>query len=516
MSSPEVRVVYSYPKSQIVGDLPDSCLFRLDSDCSFGLQGMKWMRRYWQSEVMSGGEGSARASRMMDWDGKVRLFSSKTKKFPTGLMSRVLKILDEYRVDYGIERRLPTYVAETPWLLDGITLRSYQEIATGSLLAAKRGIFWAPPRSGKTVVAASLIARAGIYPVLFICERLDLAYQNIETLERVLRYSVEDEIFETRSVPIGYVMDQKCKLCPVTVATIQSLCSAYDEIYDQSASEKLVLDSDKERVRRLVAASRVIVVDETHHVASPSYRKLLSRAISAEFVAGLSGTPWRDDGLDLYLEAYVGPVVYSVSYETLFDAGFLVEPTIYVVHMEKKRYSSSARYPTIYREQIVENETRNGVIKWFVQKMNSLGLSVMVLINQPLRHGNILKSMIEGSEFLHGSVDTDTRRQLLESLRRKELMCLVTTVGDEGLDIPSLDAVVVADSGTSSVRALQRMRCMTPCEGKKCAYVLDFYDHCRHLSEHSKCRLELYQSQPRFRVVEKIDIDFSCLLKEVE
>ena len=62
-----------------------------------------------------------------------------------------------------------------------------------------------------------------------------------------------------------------------------------------------------------------------------------------------------------------------------------------------------------------------------------------------------------------------------------------------------LDALILAGSGKSSTRALQRIgRTLRPYEGKTNAIVIDFYDDCTYLRDHSKRRRSIYETEPRF------------------
>jgi superfamily II DNA or RNA helicase len=72
------------------------------------------------------------------------------------------------------------------------------------------------------------------------------------------------------------------------------------------------------------------IFDEAHHVAAQTIYDLLYRMPNVSTVVGLSASPWRDDGLDLLLEAALGPVRYAIRASDLIDQGWLVPPHIRV------------------------------------------------------------------------------------------------------------------------------------------------------------------------------------------
>lgn len=78
-------------------------------------------------------------------------------------------------------------------------------------------------------------------------------------------------------------------------------------------------------------------------------------------------------------------------------------------------------------------------------------------------------------------------------------ICVHNTLADEGLDLPALDAVILAGGGKSYVKAFQRVgRALRLYPGKTKAYVIDFYDDSKYLRKHSNRRIKLYKEEPAF------------------
>lgn len=76
-----------------------------------------------------------------------------------------------------------------------------------------------------------------------------------------------------------------------------------------------------------------------------------------------------------------------------------------------------------------------------------------------------------------------------------------TSLADEGLDIPCLECLILAGSGKSIVKTIQRIgRVIRKYEGKKRAVVYDFIDSSPILHSHSLKRKRLYCAEPRFTV----------------
>lgn len=434
------------------------------------------------------------------WDGKVHLFNVKTNTFLTGFVPRIKKLLEDHfetvYLNYG-GAQSTTLPDNTEYhLSDSLEIREYQTEAVNAMISNKRGIVWASPRAGKTIMEIMFHSRAGIIPHINVCERLDIAYQTKEKFEKFIP-----------GLQVGLVADGHVDIRDVTICTIQSLMSAFNKRYKEKTKEsrterEIETIREKEQVRNLVRTAKVVFCDESHHLASDSYRFIFERIDNAEYIIGLSGTPWREDNKDLLLEGLAGPVIYEVTYSKLVDLGYLIPPTIYFVRLPKLVDDAAKSYPQIYSEGVVENEFRNKVIKRAAEQLLEKGKSVLIIVRQ-LKHGRILNEMIKNSVFLKGADDSQYRKVVFDMVREGEVFCLISTLADEGLDLPILSATIIAAGGDSGIKAFQRLRCLTPHESKTEALVVDFYDPYKHLQKHSRKRLNLYKDEPSFTVIEK-------------
>lgn len=435
------------------------------------------------------------------WDGQQHLFSKASGKFLTGHLPLVLEALESSSIPYEVEDLRPTYRKGKLLTLVGVEEREYQKDAVEAVLKQKRGRIWARPRSGKTIIEIMFHAQLNIVPHISICQSIDIAYQTKEKFEIFLP-----------QVPVGVVGDGRCDVKPdgITIITIQSAIAAYNKKYELQPKEKkealFEKAIEKDRVKKLIENAKIVWVDECHHAASDSYRFILTQIEKAAYIVGGSGTLFREDNTDLYIEGLVGPLIYEINYSDLIEGGYLVAPTIHMIKLPRNIKPSGDTYPTIYKECITENEYRNGIIKRVVRNLESRDKSSMILVSK-IKHGEILQKLIPGSIFLQGKDTSDFRIKTLKDLKDKKLMILITTLGNEGLDIPSLDAVIIAAGGKSAILIFQRLRCLTPyktdTEEKKHAIVVDFLDANKYLRAHSNKRKRLYKSEELFKVVEK-------------
>ena len=336
-----------------------------------------------------------------------------------------------------------------------------------------------------------MVEQLGIFPVLSICQNIDIAQQTKEKFTKFLP-----------NVKVGIIGDGECDIQDVTISTIQSLTAAYNiqEKIPKKIQERTPSQQKKLAIQQLVETAKFVWVDECHHATSNTHKYILqNKCYMAEYILGCSGTPFREDNTNLLMEALLGPIVYEINYSRLIDDGFLVRPTIHLIEIPKTlSISENEPFASLYKQTITENNFRNNIIANIAMNLQGRKKSCMILVNK-IKHGEDLAQMIPGARF--SQARTKDRASLWHQLRVKQLKVLITTLGDEGVDIPSLDATIIAAGGESAIKVFQRLRCLTPYKNKNHAIVVDFLDPYKYLRHHSKKREGLYRSEPGFRVV---------------
>lgn len=432
-----------------------------------------------------------------NWDGYKRLMNKRsTPAFPTGLLPRVITVLDRAKTRYVLEDERdegqPSLNLTTS---EDFALRDYQEDAIKEALQHKRGVLHMATGSGKTVVAAHLIARHQ-RPTVFFVHTKDLLYQAKERFEQVL------------GVPIGQIGDNIVEPRDITIATIQTAVRAYGEKYEKFDDEDWddVTDVEAEEKRRAIQdtleRAEVVMFDECHHIASATFYFIAMKVANGFFRYGLSATPYRSDKQDLMIEAALGQRIVKIDSSFLIERGYLVKPLIRFIAMPPPQpVRGRPEYPKIYASEVVENDYRNRLIAQLTAKVVAKNRTVLILVQQ-IKHGKILQGLIPEAEFVQGNDSSDYRTDCLNRLRSRKLKVLIaTTLADEGLDLPTLDCLVLAGGGKSETRALQRVgRALRIAEGKRRALVYDFWDEARFLNEHARKRMQIYQTEDRFEV----------------
>jgi len=243
------------------------------------------------------------------------------------------------------------------------------------------------------------------------------------------------------------------------------------------------------------------LVSNCHHLSSDTSKFILDKSINATMKIGLSATPFSDRADSILVEEVIGPVIYQISYSELVKTNFLMRPYIYMYKLPKTNLEGT--YRAIYTEAVVKNEFLSNLIQGLVKKLNEMGKSV-VIQTEYVQHSKDLAKKL-GCEYLTGSDTTEKRQRIIKDLTDKKIICLVSTLFEEGLDIFSLDYTINLAGGLSNISTFQRMRSITAHESKTTIGIIDFIHQCKYLKKHSNKRLKLYTSEPEF-VVEIRDV----------
>lgn len=420
------------------------------------------------------------------WDGFVRLYQPKHKRFKTGLYEKVLGFLYSNNIPYevlgfpeakGFTQRTGLY-----------ELRPYQLDVVNTMLSRRFGIIQSPPRSGKTIMMIAAVDSERLFPAVCFCRSVDLAKQTVAKFNKFLP-----------DVRTGIIGDGSLEIVEngITVATIQSVFSAFDKKYDKEKGEKLEAPIvEKQKLKAFLPKIKMLFYDEAHHLKDKNTSSfVVDKCVNTEFKIGLSATPFSAGESELVVESAIGPVLCNISYSELIKEGFLLPPNIVMYKLPKD--DNDGNYQAVYKSSVIDNEFLAGLVKKIVNKLISQNISVVVQ-TEFINHTKVLGKLL-GCEILTGKDSSEKRERIISQLEKKEILCVVSTLFEEGLDIPTLGCTINVAGGLSNISTLQRMRSTTMVAGKTSCAVVDFYHQSKYLRKHSSIRKGLYKAEPEFK-----------------
>ncbi|MEA2645697.1 MAG: hypothetical protein QOE92_780 [Chloroflexota bacterium] len=314
--------------------------------------------------------------------------------------------------------------------------------------------------TGKTVMAAFDYARqpvvSGRRPtLLFVAHRDEILNQSMATFRTVLKDGAFGEKWTGKEKPV---------LGDHVFASIQSL----------HAADVAAVPPDR---------YQVVIVDEFHHAAAASYRRLLDH-LKPRLLLGLTATPERADGLDV-TKWFDGRIAIELR---LWDAiqQDLLCPFQYFgiaddVDLSEVRWSRTGYDTTELSNLYTGNHARVAKVLEAVSRivkdpleMRALCFCVSVSHAQFMAAAFITAGV--PSTVVTGETPTEARQQAVRDLRAGTINALFSVdVFNEGLDVPGIDTVLFLRPTESATIFLQQLgRGLRKEEGKSGLTVLDF------------------------------------------
>lgn len=355
-------------------------------------------------------------------------------------------------------RRLPperpvapgSHEHEAPPDPTGIQQAALQALRTTREAGFRRGLVVLATGLGKTWLAAFDAAQMGARRVLFVAHREEILAQAATTFLRIAPAS-----------RVGYYVGRNRDAeVDVLCASVQTLAKA-------------------EHLQRFAPPHfDYIVIDEFHHAAAASYRRVLAH-FAPSFLLGLTATPDRSDQSDI-LSLCDDNLVYGCS---LFDgiaAGLLAPFHYYGIRDKAVDYREVPWRNGRFDPEQLSNKlatlarARHAHAQWQSRgQRRTLAFCVSVrhadyMVDQFARLGVSCAAVYAGS--------TLGRAQALEQLHAGAVQVLFTVdLFNEGVDLPSIDTVMMLRPTESKVLFLQQLgRGLRRSDGKQHLVVLDF------------------------------------------
>jgi superfamily II DNA or RNA helicase len=322
-----------------------------------------------------------------------------------------------------------------------------------------RGSVVLPTGTGKTVVGLHAMALLGT-GTLVVCPTLDLMNQWY------------DRITDAFGIETGILGGGFHEIRPVTVTTYDSAFRHIDRYGNRFG---------------------LLVFDETHHLAAPTYLQIPELSI-APFRLGLTATYRRPDARHAELARRIGPVVYEKRIGDLKGESLseyeIVRIPVPLSEGERETYEANQ---AVYTRYVRENKVRYFAGGWerFIRQSAAKPEARRALLARSemrrifLRAGvkfDILESLLKrhardrvivftednalaydiARRFLMPALthhtDTKERKAILERFRSGSHRFLVTSkVLNEGVDVPEANVAVILGGSASPVEHVQRL-----------------------------------------------------------
>lgn len=309
-----------------------------------------------------------------------------------------------------------------------ISLRPYQQEALAAITEAeakglRRQLIALPTGTGKTVIFSHVVSsRAG--------RALVLAHR-----EELIGQAAEKILTVNPAASIGVIKANRNEVHrQIVVASVQTL-------------------SRESRLSRIdTVGFTTVIVDEAHHAAADSYRRILDHfrcfAEDGPLTVGFTATPERAD--EKALGEIFSEIVYRKDILTMMEAGYLCDLRAIQVSLQADFNALHSRHGDFIEAEasdmlMAANAPAHAVTAYCEHASGRKALLFTPTVE--LAHRMVEAFITQGipAEALSGETPADERRGILRRLKsgatRLVANCAVLT---EGFDEPTVDCVIVA------------------------------------------------------------------------
>ena len=342
------------------------------------------------------------------------------------------------------------------------SLRPYQEKACSAMLSREFGVLEAATGSGKTVMAAAIIAGRR-QPALILIHTKELLYQWQERIRNFL------------GLEPALIGDGAFSVSDVTVGLINTV---------------------KKHLPELPAQFGHIIVDECHRTPSSMFTDII-KEFDCRYMLGLTATPMRRDGLTELIHWYIGDLVHSVAQKDLDRHGAVLKPCII-----SRPTSFTFNYRRNYQDlmsALTANAGRNELIVADICREVENDAGTVLVVSDRVSHCETICRMLaeRGLQplLLTGRVAGEERSDIVRRVQQGEVRVLVATIQliGEGFDCPGLTCLFLCTPIKFEGRLTQVIgRILRPALGKE-PKVYDYVDPVGVLKASARARRQIYE-----------------------
>ena len=290
------------------------------------------------------------------------------------------------------------------------------------------GVLSLPCGYGKTTVALAIACKLG-YRTMIIVHKEFLANQ---WRERIKQFCP--------GATIGIVQQDKIEVeHDFIIAMLQSL------------SQKEYKFEDFETIG-------TVIVDEAHHICAKVFSQSLFK-MCPKHIYGLSATPERKDGLTRILHWFMGPTFFSIERENqtqveVFTIDFMCDKFKDAPPSMRNGKVSLAEMITM----LTEMPERNKMLVDLIKKASKGNRQLLVLTDRR-NHCTYLNSLFPKTSgiYMGGMKEAE-----LEESSKKKIIFGTFSQAHEGLDIPTLDSLILATPKSDIKQSIGRIMRETP------------------------------------------------------
>ena len=442
------------------------------------------------------------AFRTRMWDGKIRLFSQKTKEIYYGLFPYIKAFAEErgynivagkdVQIDNKVDKETVTKFSNS--LGQKFEARDYQIDAIYHSLKFNRALLLSPTASGKSFI---------IYALIRYYSHLIKDESNNRTLLIVPTTSLVEQMYSDFE-SYGWNVKKNC----------HRLYSGYS-----NQTDKKVLISTWQSLYKLpreyFKQFGCVFGDEAHLFKSKSLTEIMTKLVDCKYRIGLTGTLDGAHTHKLVLEGLFGAVNKVTSTKKLMDKKQLSNLAVRCLILKHSEANAKMVASGKYQDEmdyLVSSKARNNFIRNLALKIKG---NTLVLFQLVEKHGkDLFKSIEDKAEkdrkvfYIYGGVETEEREKARAIVENETNAIIVASYGtfSTGINIKNLHNIIFASPSKSRIRNLQSIgRGLRLGDNKVNATLYDIADD---LQYKSKENFTLKHFQERINIYNEEEFDY--------
>jgi len=436
------------------------------------------------------------------WDGKIRLFSQKTKEIYFGLYPYIKAFAEErgynivaakdVDIDNKVDKEVVTKFSNS--LGQKFEARDYQIDAIYHSLKRNRALLVSPTASGKSFI---------IYSLIRYYSHLIKEDANNRTLLIVPTTSLVEQMY-TDFESYGWNVKKYC----------HRLYSGYS-----NQTDKKVLISTWQSLYKLpkeyFKQFGCVFGDEAHLFKSKSLTEIMTKLLDCKYRIGLTGTLDGAHTHKLVLEGLFGAVNKVTTTKKLMDKKQLSNLAVRCLILKHSDANCKMISNGKYQDEIdylVSSKSRNNFIRNLALKIKGNTLILFQLVE---KHGKELFKIIDEKAeenrkvfYIYGGVETEEREKARAIVENESDAIIVASYGtfSTGINIKNLHNIIFASPSKSRIRNLQSIgRGLRLGDNKVNATLYDIADD---LIYKSKENYTLKHFQERINIYNEEEFDY--------
>ena len=239
-----------------------------------------------------------------------------------------------------------------------------------------------------------------------------------------------------------------------------------------------------------------VILDESHRCPSRIFSKALSK-INCKYMLGLSATPNRKDGLTKVLKWYIGDIIFQRKGKSSLNS--CVKRYVYDCSDNVYCQELSGYYGKINSAGMINNISSfmprtQFIVKKIIDCIKEEKRQILILSDRKEQLKDIEKLIIEkGIEI--GYYIGGMKQAALELSTKKPAILATYQMAAEGLDISTIDTIVLATPKTEIEQAVGRIRPKIGDTSRNTPLVIDIVDEFSIFEKQALKRLAFYKKK---------------------